>query len=268
MNYDGFRFKKSLGQNFIFDANLLNAVVSDSGATEDDIVVEVGAGAGGLTLALSKRVKKVFAFEVDESLKGILERELSGRENVEVIFRDVLKMTDGEIGKIVGGPFKVVANLPYYITTPLIMRFLEGDLEVSDMTVMVQKEVAERFTAKHNTKEYSAVTLAVDFYSDAKILRTVNRNMFYPVPNVDSALIGFKIIPNKYAVLDRKKFLKFTSSAFAMRRKTLANNLNASFGIEKQNAEKILTENGYSPSVRGEALSMRDFLRLYGVFFN
>jgi 16S rRNA (adenine1518-N6/adenine1519-N6)-dimethyltransferase len=246
----------------------LNAVVSDAGVSEGDTVVEIGAGAGGLTLALSKKAKKVYAFEVDESLKELLERTLSGRGNVEVVFRDVLKMTDGEIEKTVGGRFKVVANLPYYITTPLVMRFLESDLDVSDMTVMVQKEVAERFTARHSTKEYSAVTLAVDFYSDAKILRTVGRNVFYPVPNVDSALIGFKIILNKYAVDDRIKFLKFTSSAFAMRRKTLANNLNASFGIEKQSVEKILTENGYSPSVRGEALAMRDFLKLYGIFFN
>jgi 16S rRNA (adenine1518-N6/adenine1519-N6)-dimethyltransferase len=133
---------------------------------------------------------------------------------------------------------------------------------------MVQKEVAERLTAKHDTKDYSAVTLAVDFYADAKILRIVDRSMFYPVPNVDSALIGLKIIPDKYPVNDRKKFLKFTSSAFAMRRKTLANNLNASFGLEKQYVEKRLTENGYSPHVRGEALSMKDFLKLYGVFFD
>jgi 16S rRNA (adenine1518-N6/adenine1519-N6)-dimethyltransferase len=245
----------------------LNAVVSDAGVLDGDTVVEVGAGAGGLTLALSKRARKVYAFEVDGSLKGLLERTLSGCENVEVVFRDVLKMTDGEIGEIVGGTFKVVANLPYYITTPLIMRFLESGLDVSDMTVMVQKEVAERFTARHNTKEYSAVTLAIDFYSDAKILRSVDRKMFYPVPNVDSALVGLKIVPNKYAVSDREKFLKFTSSAFAMRRKTLANNLNAAFGIEKQRVERALMENGYSPSVRGEALSMNDFLKLYGIFF-
>ncbi|MDR2090894.1 MAG: 16S rRNA (adenine(1518)-N(6)/adenine(1519)-N(6))-dimethyltransferase RsmA [Clostridiales bacterium] len=263
----GFRFKKSLGQNFISDTNLLNAIVSDAGITSRDVVVEIGAGAGGLSLALSKKAKKVFSFEVDGSLRETLERTLSGCGNVEVIFSDVLKMSDGEIARLVGGEFKVAANLPYYITTPLIMRFLESGLGVSDMTVMVQREVAERLTAKPGTKDYSAVTVTVDFYADAKILRNVGRNMFYPVPNVDSALIGLKIIPDKYPVKDRVKFLKFTSAAFAMRRKTFANNLNAAFGIDKPLIEKRLIESGYPPNIRGETLSMSDFLKLFGVFF-
>ncbi|MDR3293447.1 MAG: hypothetical protein LBT20_05005, partial [Clostridiales bacterium] len=178
----GFRYKKALGQNFITDTNLLRAIVSDSGAEASDIVIEIGTGAGSLTCALSEAARRVFSFEVDRSLEGVLSETLKGRENVEVIFRDVLKMSDGEINEVLyreefeknevlcrddlknsGGEtdmledrgFRVVANLPYYITTPLIMRFLESGLPVKSLTVMVQKEVAERITAKCGTKEFS-----------------------------------------------------------------------------------------------------------------
>jgi 16S rRNA (adenine1518-N6/adenine1519-N6)-dimethyltransferase len=247
--------------------NLLRAVAADSGAGKDDTVVEIGAGAGGLTLALSEAAGKVCAFEVDNSLESILKETLKDCANTQVIFKDVLKMSDAEIAEIAGESFCVAANLPYYITTPLIMRFLESSLGVKSLTVMVQKEVAERITARHNTKEYSSITLAVDFYADAEIKRIVGRNMFFPVPNVDSALLKLTVVPDKYKVKNKEKFLKFLNSAFYMRRKTFANNLNAVFGLEKEKIGQILSDCGYSQSIRGEALAMADFLKLYERIF-
>ena len=148
LNAAGFRFNKALGQNFIFDSNLLDAIVSDAGVTAEDTVVEIGTGAGTLTARLAARAKKVFSFEVDERLRPVLDLTLQGVGNAEVVFRDVMKMKDAEFTDIVGGgTFRVVANLPYYITTPLIMRFVESGLPVSSLTVMVQKEVADRLTA-------------------------------------------------------------------------------------------------------------------------
>lgn len=152
-----FRFNKNLGQNFLTDTNLLRAIVSDSGLEEGETVVEIGTGAGTLTRALAEKAGKVISFEVDENLKPVLEETLSGLDNVEVIFGDVLKMSDKEIAAITGGEFRVVANIPYYITTGLIMRFVESGLPVKSITVMIQKEVAERLVAKENTGDYGAI---------------------------------------------------------------------------------------------------------------
>jgi 16S rRNA (adenine1518-N6/adenine1519-N6)-dimethyltransferase len=264
---NNFHYKKSLGQNFITDRNLLDAIVKDGGVGKDDVAVEIGVGAGGLTAALSATAKKVYGFEVDRSLEGILAQTLKGCENTEIIFRDVLKMSDEEFKAVVKEPFHVVANLPYYITMPLIMRFLESGLCAKSITVMVQKEVAERITARHNTKEYSAVTVAVKFYADAEIKRAVSKNMFFPVPKVDSALLKLTVVPNKYGVADKEKFLKLTSAAFSMRRKTLANNLEAAFGTAKTITEKALERLGYPPNARGETLPIEDFIRLYDLIF-
>ena len=265
---NNFHYKKSLGQSFIADGNLLDAIVRDSGAGPLDTVVEIGTGAGTLTAALSAKVKRVFSFEVDESLRPILAETLKGRENVTVIFRDVLRLCDAEITDIIGdSPFRLVANLPYYITSPLIMRFLESSLKAESLTVMVQKEVGERLTARYNTKEYSAATLAVALYGNAKILRIVKSNMFFPVPKVDSALLRIDVVPNKYELSDKDAFLKFVNAAFAMRRKTLSNNLAAAYGLNKNFLENALVSSGFSASVRGEALSMDDFLKLHGILF-
>ncbi|MBQ3755208.1 MAG: 16S rRNA (adenine(1518)-N(6)/adenine(1519)-N(6))-dimethyltransferase, partial [Clostridia bacterium] len=164
-----FHFNKALGQNFISDTNLLDAIVADSGITEDDTVVEIGTGGGTLTRSIAKVAKKVFSFEVDRNLEPVLALSLQGLDNVEVIFRDVLRMKDAQFEEIVEGEFKVIANLPYYITTPLIMRFLESGLKAKSLTVMVQKEVADRIAAKPNTPDYSAITLAVEMVGGAKI---------------------------------------------------------------------------------------------------
>ena len=262
----GFRFNKALGQNFIFDGNLLDAIVSDAGVTAEDTVVEIGTGAGTLTARLAARAKKVFSFEVDERLRPVLDISLKGAENVEVVFRDVMKMKDDELREMIGGEFKVVANLPYYITTPLIMRFAESTLPVSSLTVMVQKEVADRLTAEVGSADYAAVTLAVKVFGDAAVTRIVDRHMFRPAPNVDSAVVRIDRVPGRLDGADEKLVRKLVRAAFAMRRKTLVNNLAASFGIPKQQATDLVTACGFPADVRGERLSLDDFIRLSHVF--
>ena len=262
----GFRFNKALGQNFIFDGNLLDAIVSDAGVTAEDTVVEIGTGAGTLTARLAARAKKVFSFEVDERLRPVLDISLKGAENVEVVFRDVMKMKDDELREMIGGEFKVVANLPYYITTPLIMRFAESTLPVDSLTVMVQKEVADRLTAEVGSADYAAVTLAVKVFGDAAVTRIVDRHMFRPAPNVDSAVVRIDRVLGRLDGADEKLVRKLVRAAFAMRRKTLVNNLAASFGIPKQQATDLVTACGFPADVRGERLSLDDFIRLSHVF--
>lgn len=260
----GFRFNKALGQNFIFDGNLLDAIVADAGVTAEDTVVEIGTGAGTLTARLAARAKKVFSFEVDERLRPVLDISLKGAENVEVVFRDVTKMKDDELREMIGGGFKVVANLPYYITTPLIMRFAESSLPVDSLTVMVQKEVADRLTAEVGSADYAAVTLAVKVFGDAVVTRIVDRHMFRPAPNVDSAVVRVDRVLGRLDGADEKLVRKLVRAAFAMRRKTLVNNLAASFGIPKQQATDLVTACGFPADVRGERLSLDDFIRLAG----
>lgn len=257
-----FHFNKALGQNFITDANLLDAIVADSGINGDDTVVEIGTGAGTLTRAIAKVAKKVYSFEVDRNLQPVLALSLQGVDNAEVIFRDVLKMKDDELKSVVGDSFKVVANLPYYITTPLAMRFIESTLDVKSVTIMVQKEVALRFVAKPNTADYSAITLAIEMAGNAQITRNVSRNMFFPSPNVDSAVVRIDIDRAKLDGENAPLLHKLVRSSFAMRRKTLANNLSVAFQIDKQEAGKLIEEAGFSPMVRGEALSLDDYKKL------
>lgn len=258
-----FRFNKALGQNFISDTNLLKGIVTDSGITPDDVVVEIGTGAGTLTRQIASVAKQVYSFEVDQNLIPVHELSLSGIDNLQVIFRDVLKMKDDEFKSIVGeGEFKVVANLPYYITTPLIMRFLESDLNVTSLTIMVQEEVGRRLVAKPNTADYSAITLAVLLRGEGTITRKVGRNMFYPAPNVDSAVVRIYVDKDKLAGENKTLIHKLVRSAFLMRRKTLVNNLNASFGLSKAEAAEKLIAAGLDERVRGEALSLEDYVNL------
>ena len=258
-----FRFNKALGQNFISDTNLLKGIVTDSGITPDDVVVEIGTGAGTLTRQIASVAKQVYSFEVDQNLISVHELSLSGIDNLQVIFRDVLKMKDDEFKSIVGeGEFKVVANLPYYITTPLIMRFLESELNVTSLTIMVQEEVGRRLVAKPNTADYSAITLAVLLRGEGTITRKVGRNMFYPAPNVDSAVVRIDVDKDKLAGENKALIHKLVRSAFLMRRKTLVNNLNASFGLSKAEAAEKLIAAGIDERVRGEALSLEDYVNL------
>ncbi|HKL73366.1 MAG TPA: 16S rRNA (adenine(1518)-N(6)/adenine(1519)-N(6))-dimethyltransferase RsmA, partial [Clostridia bacterium] len=237
---NNFRYNKTLGQNFITDKNLLSAIVADAKVDTEDTVVEIGTGAGSLTRALAKVCKRVITFEVDRNLQPILDKTLADLDNVEVVFADILKLTDEEIQSIVKEPFKVVANLPYYITTPLIMRFFESALSIKSLTLMMQKEVADRLVAKENTSAYGAITAVIDLEADTIITRAISRKLFFPQPNVDSALIHIEMKGDKYNCGDIKFVKKVIKSAFMWRRKTLANNLVSTFSISKQTSENIL----------------------------
>lgn len=258
---NGFRFNHNLGQNFITDKNLLDKIVELSGVDENDVVVEIGTGAGTLTRAIAEKAKKVYSFEVDRALKPVLDETLSGLDNVEVIFKDVLKMKDKELIEIVGEKFKVVANIPYYITTALVMRFLEEGVHPLAITVMVQKEVADRFVAKPATEDYGAITMAISLYGDAKIVGQVDKSMFYPVPKVDSSIVRIDVY-DKYAGVNKKNVNKAIKCAFMMRRKTLLNNLTAVYPVQKDEAAKILESLNIDLKARGETLTLDQIIEI------
>ncbi|MCL2540811.1 MAG: 16S rRNA (adenine(1518)-N(6)/adenine(1519)-N(6))-dimethyltransferase RsmA [Firmicutes bacterium] len=256
-----FNFKKSLGQNFISDTNLLKAIVSDAGVDENSCVLEIGAGAGTLTAELGKVAKQVVAVEVDNALIPLLNSKFAG-SNVTVVHADILKLSAETIKSWFNGAFKVVANLPYYITSPILFKLIEDNLNIESITVMVQKEVAERVTAKPGTKNYGGITVQLDYRGKTQYLRTVPRTVFKPPPNVDSAVIKFTPEPNKYNVLDIDIMDKTIKAAFAMRRKTLVNNLCAAFGFDRSKAEELLVACGLNIQVRGEVLTTTQFVEL------
>lgn len=249
-------FNKKFGQNFITDKNLLSAIAADAGVTKEDVVVEIGAGAGTLTAALAARAKEVVAYEIDETLKPVLDRTLAGKENVKVIFEDFLKKSDP-----LPQGFKVVANLPYYVTTPIVMKLIEGEERPTSVTVMVQKEVAERLVAAPGTPEYGAITASLCLVADAEITRIVGRQCFTPPPNVDSAVVKITLKDKGYAEEEILLARKLIRAAFNMRRKTLSNGFASLFG-GKEKANAVITQAGFSPSVRGETLSAEDYVLL------
>lgn len=256
----GFGFKKQLGQNFITDKNLLASIVTASGVGENDTVVEVGCGAGTLTRALAERVKRVIAFEVDKSLQPVLARTLSGLDNVEVIFRDFLKCNLAEFEKDAGEYF-VVANLPYYVTTPLIMKFIDEGEKCKGLSVMVQEEVADRLCAKAGTPEYGAITAMVALRAECAKVKRVPRTLFYPRPNVDSAVVKFTFGMG-IEVSDRQAYKKVVHAAFSSRRKTLENNLVNSYNISRERAREVLSACNIPPKARGETLTPEQFALL------
>ncbi len=250
----GFAFKKQFGQNFISDSNLLASIVDASGIDEHTVVVEIGCGAGTLTRALAEKAKKVYAFDIDKQLQPVLAETLAGLENVEVIFRDFSKVDLSELEKEIGA-YTVVANLPYYITTPLVTKILEESQTVQGISVMVQEEVALRFCAKENTPEYGAITAAIALKGTAKIVKKVSRNLFYPRPNVDSAVVKITFDRGRIPVKSEKAYRQTVKCAFLNRRKTLENNLVNSFCISRETAKAILVQAGVDEKARGETLS-------------
>ena len=250
----GFRFKKQFGQNFLSDTNLLDSIVSASGIDENTTVVEIGCGAGTLTKAISKRAKKVYAFDIDRDLQPVLAETLKGCDNVEVIFRDFNKINLPEFEKEIG-EYSVVANLPYYITTPLVAKFLEESEKVQSLSIMVQEEVAERFCAKEDTPEYGSITASIALKGEAKIVKRVSRTMFMPRPNVDSAVVKIDFQRGRIQVKDEKAYRQTVKCAFLNRRKTLENNLVNFFKVSRETAKKILAEAGVDEKARGETLS-------------
>ncbi|MDE5943625.1 MAG: 16S rRNA (adenine(1518)-N(6)/adenine(1519)-N(6))-dimethyltransferase RsmA [Clostridia bacterium] len=259
----GFSFKKQLGQNFITDKNLLSSIVALSGAEEGDAVVEIGCGAGTLTRALAQKVKRVISFEVDKSLAPVLERTLSGLENVEVVFRDFLKVDLKEFEKELES-YYVVANLPYYVTTPLIMKLVESSEKCKGLCVMVQEEVADRLCASAGTADYGAITAMCALRAECSIVKRVPCTLFTPRPNVDSAVVKFTF-GKGIAVSDAPLYKKVVHAAFGSRRKTLENNLVNSFGVSRQQAQEILTKCGIDLKARGETLTPAQFASLSDV---
>ena len=257
----GFQFKKQFGQNFISDTNLLSSIVVASGIDENTTVVEIGCGAGTLTRALAERAKKVYAFDVDKDLQPVLAETLAGLENVEVIFRDFSKV---ELPKLEAeiGEYTVVANLPYYITTPLVTKLLEEGEKVQGLSIMVQEEVAERFCAKENTPQYGSITAAIALKGTAKIVKRVSRNLFYPRPNVDSAVVKITFEKDRIPVRSEKAYRQTVKCAFLNRRKTLENNLVNFFKVDRETAKRVLQQAGVDEKARGETLSPLAFARL------
>lgn len=258
---ENFDFKKNFGQNFIFDENLLSAIVYDAGVTDKDNVLEIGAGAGTLTSKLAEKAKKVVSYEIDKTLTEHLNNFKNKYKNLTIYIKDGLKKPTSEIEKDFNGEtYKVVANLPYYITSPLIFKFIEETKNAKSITVMVQKEVAERYSAEPNSKEYGIATIMLNYCADIKYLRTVDRKMFRPSPNVDSALI--QIVPNfnKKKANDSEKFKRIVQASFSMRRKTLINNLTKNFSADKEKIIDILKNLNKLLTVRAEELSVSDFI--------
>lgn len=254
--------KKQFGQNFIYDTNLLAAIASDAEA-DGKCVVEIGMGEATLTEQLALRADKVVGFEIDTDLKPKIESRLARFSNVSVKFCDFLKYSMSALEDELPDGYRVVANLPYYITTPIVCRFLEEAKKVEAMTIMVQQEVAERFCAQPDTKQYGAITVALQIAADVKIVRRVNRRMFVPVPNVDSAVVNivFKGEDVRNGV-PAETLRKVVKAAFSMRRKTLANNLSCGLSIDKAAAQNIIVEMGFDIGVRGESLSPDNFVKL------
>ena len=262
----GFSFKKQFGQNFISDTNLLRAIVDDAGITEQTTVVEIGPGAGTLTRALSERAKKVVAYEIDKNLQPVLAETLSGCENVEVIFRDFGKVNLPEMERELGR-YSVVANLPYYVTTPIIMRFVEEAKNCDSITVMVQEEVAVRFCSKAGTADYGAVTAAIARKGESRITRRVSRNLFTPRPNVDSAVVRIDFSEDRIPVLSAKAYRETVRCAFLNRRKTLQNNLVQTFSLSREQAIGFLQTLGVDEKARGEVLTPEQLASLSDMLF-
>ena len=265
-----FNFQKKFGQNFLIDTHVLEKIIEESRITKDDFVLEIGPGIGTMTQYLCENAREVAAVEIDKNLIPILADTLSAYDNVEVINDDILKVDINKLAeeKNGGKPIKVVANLPYYITTPIIMGLFESHVPVESITVMVQKEVADRMQVGPGTKDYGALSLAVQYYAKPYIVANVPPNCFMPRPKVGSAVIRLtRHAETPVQVDDEKLLFQIIRASFNQRRKTLANGLKNYEGLsfEKETIEAAIAECGFSPSVRGEALSLEEFAKLANV---
>lgn len=261
----GFKFSKSLGQNFLIDDNVIDRILAGARLSEGDKIIEVGPGIGTLTREMGKVADQVVAIEIDKTLIPILQETLSDLENVEVINQDILKVNVEELvkEKLSGGPVKLVANLPYYITTPIVMKFLEENIPVTDIVVMVQKEVADRMNAGPGTKDYGALSVAVQYYCETEIVAKAPRHMFIPQPNVDSTVIGLHVRPErKYHVDNEEIFFKTVKASFGQRRKTLLNALGRLGFLSKDEIKEVLAEANIDEKRRGETLTIEEFATL------
>lgn len=268
-----FSFKKSLGQNFMIDANILQRIIKAADINEDSGVIEIGPGIGSLTEQLALHAKKVVAFEIDQRLLPILADTLSNYDNVDIIHEDILK---ADVHKVIEERFghemdiHLVANLPYYITTPIIMNILQKKIPVKSMTILLQKEVAERMAAKPATKAYGSLSIAVQYYTEAELITDVPKTAFMPQPNVVSSVL--KLTKRQVPVVqvkDEELFFEIVQVGFMHRRKNLKNNLMAKYrkSFSKEFVEKLLEKTKIEGTRRGESLSIKEFAHLANIFF-
>lgn len=262
----GFRTTHSLGQNFLFDETLLGNLLDLAGVTEQDHVLEIGPGPGLMTSLLADRCARVVSVEIDEKLRPVLDEVVGQRENAHIVFADAMRadlaaVTSEHLGE---GPFRVVANLPYYITTDVLLRLVSIGLPVTDVCVTVQKEAADRILSRPGDKQWCASAAVIGYFGRAEILREVPRDCFEPAPHVDSAFMRIALYGDEKPVraLDDGMMKKTVECAFLMRRKKLTNNLKAAFGLGQEDAVSLLTEAGIDPDVRGEVLEIEQLARL------
>ncbi|MBU3810716.1 MAG: 16S rRNA (adenine(1518)-N(6)/adenine(1519)-N(6))-dimethyltransferase RsmA [Candidatus Niameybacter stercoravium] len=267
LNRYPFVFQKKFGQNFLIDPHVLDKIINAAEITKEDCVIEIGPGIGSVTQALIDNAGKVISIEIDDQLIPILTEQFGECENFRLIHKDVLKV---DLHKLIAEEspnrrIKVVANLPYYITTPIIMMLLEHNLPIESITVMVQKEVADRMASGPGSKQYGAITVAMKYYCDTYLVANVPQNCFMPRPNVDSAVIKLTLHQEPIVDIDNEEqLLKIIKAAFSQRRKTLLNTLasNGNLGLSKEEIKNILDESGIGASTRGETLSLDDYAML------
>lgn len=265
----GFSFTKSLGQNFLINPSICPKIAEQGGANNDVCALEIGTGIGVLTKELATRCEKVVAIEIDEGLKPLLEETLADFDNIEVIFADILQIDLKKVfaEHFVGKDVVVCANLPYYITSPVIMKLLEEGLPIRSLTVMVQKETADRICAEVGTRESGSVTVAVNYYSKPKKLFNVSRGSFMPSPNVDSTVIRLDILEDSHFKVENEKlFFRIVRACFSQRRKQILNPLSAEFKLSKAEIKALIEQTGIKAEIRAEKLTMNDFVKLYHAF--
>ena len=254
--------KKAYGQNFLTDKSLLEEIVEKAGVDKTETVLEIGCGAGALTSALAEHAGKVVGYEIDSTLKPVLEDVLAGKDNVRIAYKDIMKESVAETEQKIGGSYMLIANLPYYITTPVVMKFVEQSEHMKAMVIMVQEEVARRFSASSGTPDYGAVTVGINLRGSAEILMRVPREKFTPVPNVDSAVVKIVMQKDKYAGADFEKVRSVVRAGFSSRRKMLVNNIMNFYKLPRSAAENALASAGIDITCRGEKLSAEDYVRL------
>lgn len=261
----GLKLTKSLGQNFLTDINIIKKIVEAGDVTDSDLVVEIGPGIGSMTVELARSAGKVIAIEIDKNLIPALNENLSDFSNVSIVNADIMKVDIKELIKDWPGPLKVISNLPYYITTPIVMMLLEGEIAWDTLVFMVQKEVAYRMAGNPSTKDYSALSVAVRYYADPKLAFTVSKNCFIPKPDVDSAVVRLKKRSLPYMQdIDKDLFFKVVRASFGQRRKTLLNSLGNQSWIYggKEFLRQVLIMHGINENVRAEELTIEDFAKL------
>lgn len=259
--------KKAFGQNFLIDSNIINKIV-DSADVLSSGVIEIGPGLGAMTEVLTQKAKKVLAYEIDNDMVEILQNNIKA-DNFKILNVDFLKAdlnTDLEFfddcDRVV-----VVSNLPYYITTPIIFKLLASETRITEFYFMVQKEVAQRFTGKPNTKDYNSLSVLIQYRTNAKILFNVPRTCFHPAPDVESAIIKLVKVKRDYDITNEEKFISFVQNLFALRRKTIVNNLSSKYNFSKERISNVLIEEGFSDKARAEELDLSEIVKLYKAFF-